>query len=440
MIHRLMLVLSIAVCLMSGLGTTAYAATSSTYTITIPSTLDVQNAGWNELTGGISAVGTLESGKALVITASSDNGFKFVNSDDNTQTVSYDFRASSTAATAITTWKFDSLSTDSTAQTAGIYVDDYTNKPGGTYTETVTFTAEIKQSSYEAQDGDTLTGSAVNNTLYAITKSNSRIPLTSDVYITVADGAAITLNSMDITTAGTSRSRAGITCEYDATIILSGNNIVRGGNYKYPGIHIASGKTLTIQGSGSLTASGNGPGAGIGAGFNDSAGNIVIKSGNITAIGGGSSAGIGGSYDSSCGNITISGGTITAWGGIDAAGIGSGYDSSCGNITISGGTITATGGALSPGIGTGNGTKTAVCESITITKGVTKVTATAGGGDWWSSEKVSIGPGDGSKCGKITIGGTVYWDLKSGSKTKYEFKNNGANILTQSTYTYEPGK
>ena len=64
------------------------AQAASTYTITIPSTLTVQNVGWNELNGGIQASGTLSSDAKLIITASSDNNFKFVNQSDSTQTVS----------------------------------------------------------------------------------------------------------------------------------------------------------------------------------------------------------------------------------------------------------------------------------------------------------------------------------------------------------------
>ena len=161
-----MLTLVLVIGLMSGTQQ-AYAAESSTYTITIPSTLDVVDSSWNELPGGITASGTLASGKMLLITASSDNGFKFVHSDNNTQTVSYDFCASSTDLTPITEWTFVSLSTDSTTQTAGINVEDLTDKLSGTYTETVTFTAEITDkiinlskltADYEAQDGDILTG------------------------------------------------------------------------------------------------------------------------------------------------------------------------------------------------------------------------------------------------------------------------------------------
>lgn len=398
----LMLTLALVIGLLPVMSLTAY-ATESTYTITIPSTLEVYDSGWNELEGGITASGTLASGKQLVITASSDNGFKFVHQTDNTQTVSYDFCASSTDLTPITEWTFDSLSTDSITQTAGINVEDITYKLGGTYTETVTFTAEIVDATidlstltaYEAQDGDILTGTAG-----------------ADAHITIADEATITLKDATITSINTSNKWAGITCEGDATIILSGNNKVKGGHMYYPGIHIASGSTLTIQGSGSLTVSSNGIGAGIGGGYNGiHCGNIVIEGGTISATGGNDGAGIGGASRSSCGNITISGGTITAKGGSYAAGIGGGHQTTCGNITISGGTITATGGDYAAGIGGGSETP---CGDITITTDVTSVTATKG-----SDAPNSIGAGRDSSCGTVTIGGTT-------------------GQRTESTYTYTP--
>jgi len=52
-----MLALALVIGLLPVMSFTAYAAESSTYTITIPSTLDVQASGWNELPGGISAAG-----------------------------------------------------------------------------------------------------------------------------------------------------------------------------------------------------------------------------------------------------------------------------------------------------------------------------------------------------------------------------------------------
>ena len=126
-------------------------------------------------------------------------------------------------------------------------------------------------------------------------------------------------------------------------------------------------KTVTIQGSGSLNASSNGSGAGIGGGIGFN-----------------------------CGNITITGGNITATGGNGRPGIGGGTEA-CGNITITGGTITATGGNAAAGIG---GSNTGNCGDITITSGVTRVTATKGN----NISPNSIGAGAFGTCGTVTFG------------------------------------
>ncbi len=275
-------------------------------------------------------------------------------------------------------------------------------------------------------------GGTVNlSTIYTnYTVSNGKIltgTLASNVKISIADGATVTLNNVTINgTNSDSYMWAGISCEGDATIILSGTNNVKGFHIHYPGIHVPTGKTLTIDGTGSLNASSNGMGAGIGGGQDIAYGNIVINSGNITATGGQNSAGIGCGYWATCGAITINGGNITATGGENGAGIGSGYESTCGNIEISGGTITATGGDSSAGIGssyrgtcgniiisggtitaTGSGSygggagigsgRTGDCGNINITSGVTQVTATKG------LNANSIGAGYGGKCGTVTI-------------------------------------
>ena len=211
-----------------------------------------------------------------------------------------------------------------------------------------------KNTDYTAQNGETLTGT-----------------LGANVKISIADGATVILNGVSINASGswTTGNYAGITCLGDATIILNGTNTVKGFYEEYPGIQAAAGKTLTIQGSGSLTASSNGWGAGIGGGWEIDCGNIEIQGGTITATGGTGCAGIGagnGGYNvASCGTITISGGTITATGGEAAAGIGSGTKSSCGNITITSGVthVTATKGEGANSIGAGvNGT----CGTVTI--------------------------------------------------------------------------
>ena len=149
---------------------------------------------------------------------------------------------------------------------------------------------------------------------------------------------------------------AGITCQGNATITLEGTNNVKGYNCLYPGIQAGPFGTLTIRGSGSLTATyggseANSQGAGIGAGSNQEVGTIVVESGVITAIGGTAAAGIGGGRENSrCGEIDITGGHIVAIAGNSsdgsyAAGIGTGDQGSCGGVYISGtATGTATGG------------------------------------------------------------------------------------------------
>lgn len=233
---------------------------------------------------------------------------------------------------------------------------------------------------YEAKDGETLTGT-----------------LGANVKISIAAGATVMLDGVTIDREDAYDYHfAGLTCLGNATIFLNGTNTVKGFDGYNPGIHVPAGYTVTIKGSGSLTASTSGSGAGIGGGDHIACGNIEIQGGTITATGNSGAAGIGGGPSASCGNITISGGTVTAQGGGSAAGIGSGDGGSCGTVTISGGTVEATGGLFAAGIGSGsNGSS---CGDITITSGVTLVTATKG----YLSPN-SIGAGDGGSCGTVSI-------------------------------------
>jgi hypothetical protein len=265
---------------------------------------------------------------------------------------------------------------------------------------------------YSAPDGTTLTGT-----------------LTGNYQISIADGATVTLDGAKIVgTNSPSFQWAGLTCEGDATIVLSKTNVVKGFYSSYPAIHVPAGKTLTIRGNGKLTASGNGNSAGIGGGFKVACGNIFVEGGTITATGGWG-AGIGAGYGASCGEIRIMDGIITAQGGNGSAGIGGGYNPEgntnglCGDILITGGTVTATGSEHGAGIGAGNnfpcgdirldgglvvatagnyaagigGAWMASCGDITITFGIDRVTATMG------ESAIHIGAGYGASCGTISI-------------------------------------
>ena len=131
--------------LLPALSSSALAADgdNSTYTLTIPSTLSVAKSGWNA-TSGISATGMLASGKKLTVTASSGDEFALVNQSDSTQKVGYKLATASTDTEATTSWTFDSLSSTATKKDMGIIVEDYSSKPAGTYTDTVTFTAKVE--------------------------------------------------------------------------------------------------------------------------------------------------------------------------------------------------------------------------------------------------------------------------------------------------------
>ncbi|WP_284438410.1 hypothetical protein [Prevotella communis] len=238
---------------------------------------------------------------------------------------------------------------------------------------------------YEAQDGDVLTGE------------------TTSCKVTIAAGATVTLDGVNITKYGYC-----IKCLGDATIILKdgSKNTLTGTSTDYPALSIGDANTtLTIQGS---------------------TGVLNVTSGNYCA-------GIGGGYsntNNTCGNIRIEGGVITAQGGNGGSGIGSDCgEATCGDIIITGGTITAKGGGYAAGIGTGNGRiAQVVCGNITIANTVTKVTATAG-----EEAPYSIGKGDGddATCGTVTIGGTKYWENKAAV-------NGGDTYLAQSPLIYDP--
>ena len=248
---------------------------------------------------------------------------------------------------------------------------------------------------------------------------------TTTYRIHIADGVALTLDGVNVNNQ--------IVCDGNAKIILasgSTNSVSCPAGALYSAIQAGpAGTTLTIVGSGTVTATGGPYGAGIGSGQGrfTTCGDIEISGGTVTATGGNYGAGIGSGHDSSCGKITISGGTVTAIGGFLAAGIGSGqgrsttcgdieisggtvtatsddsgaaigsggYYSSCGNISISGGTVTAMGGDAAAAIGSG---LEASCGDITIRKTVTKVTAKKG-----MYEAVSIGAGYDGSCGTVTI-------------------------------------
>ena len=158
-----------------------------------------------------------------------------------------------------------------------------------------------------------------------------------DLHITVSSGAAVSVSeNVDLYIEGSS-------------VLQSGENCA--------GIQKEDDGQLTIDGSGSLEATGGESGAGIGGAFHKPGNNITINGGKIVAqstTGNGWGAGIGGGNEGNGNNITINGGDVTATGGSEAAGIGGGIHASADNITINGGTVTAKAGGGAAAIGGGH--------------------------------------------------------------------------------------
>ena len=223
--------------------------------------------------------------------------------------------------------------------------------------------------------------------------------------LTIEDGAYITLNNANINDMGTlSGSWAALTCAGDAGITLQGQSTVEGFSANYPGIYVPVGKTLVIQGVGTLESTGGSSAAGIGAGANLSCGSILIdmeEEGVIYANGGSLSAGIGGTVTGDCDYIGIYGGQIFAYGGEAGAGVGSGYSgaggsSVCGPIEIGGYAILdAEGGDYAAGIGSG---AAGTCEGVVI-YGDADIIAKGG------LYAVGIGSGWRGTCGYVEISG-----------------------------------
>lgn len=238
---------------------------------------------------------------------------------------------------------------------------------------------------YIAQNGDVLTGTLAGN-----------------YKISIAAGASVELKDVTINGVNDGAYKwAGLTCLGNANITITGNNTVKGFYEDYPGIKAGpKNTTLTINGTGSLTATCGDYAAGIGSG-----------------------------WKTTCGAITISGGTVNASSSMYGAGIGSGYsNSSCGAITISGGTINASTNGWGAGIGSGfNST----FGSITITAGITKVQATTNDSNAWPIGK---GRSDQGSTGAVTIAGVTVtgrdWTSTSLPGLNFATSSTGSNNLT----------
>ena len=182
------------------------------------------------------------------------------------------------------------------------------------------------------------------------------------------DGSAaanVYLNNLKITSDGAAVSVSG-----DVVLIVEGESELHSGK-NHAGVEKANDNgTLTIIGSGKLSAYGGESGAGIGGGNSGAGSKIVIESGTIEAHGGSWGAGIGGGNGGAGSYITIRGGNVKAIPGREAAGIGGGFKGNGTDISIEGGTVHAESGGGNGGTAAiGGGRVEGNGENIQITGG-----------------------------------------------------------------------
>lgn len=180
--------------MMPGTTLKSYAADNSTdYVLTIPATLDVQQAGWNATDGLAAQVksgDTFSATKKLSVTASSANNWTLKSGDNS---VGYTLTTAS-GGSQTTTWVFsaDELNTSGgTTKAMGIVVDDYSGKPAGIYQDTVTFTASLVDASIPVSD------ITINNAPTEALYVNSTGTLTATVSPSNATDQTVTWTSSD---------------------------------------------------------------------------------------------------------------------------------------------------------------------------------------------------------------------------------------------------
>ena len=121
--------------------------------------------------------------------------------------------------------------------------------------------------------------------------------------ITVPDGVTVnvTLNGAVIDVSSTNYACAfAVAAGGTANITLSGTNALTSGDRR-AGLEVPENAAVTIDGDGSLDASGGYKGAGIGGGNGNNGGTITINGGTVTATGDGDGVGIGDGYGAGIG-------------------------------------------------------------------------------------------------------------------------------------------
>ncbi|MBR1736379.1 MAG: hypothetical protein IJ736_05115 [Firmicutes bacterium] len=121
----------------------------TSYVLTIPANMNNVQSGWNDLEGGINVKNenkTFSDKNKVKVTASSENEWNL--KLDDTNKISYELKSSEEAAETVNEWEFSAADLNKDGgetKNIGIEVAGYDdNVAAGDYTDTITFTAEVK--------------------------------------------------------------------------------------------------------------------------------------------------------------------------------------------------------------------------------------------------------------------------------------------------------
>lgn len=315
----------------------------------------------------------------------------------------------------------DSVQADTSGLNAIVYSKDGTSATY--YCNDFIVTGDVANCSWDQ------TNKVLNINGGTVTVSNTDKNTATSQRIYIQGTANVTLDGVNISSTTGAPIEIRDYNDTNVTLTLSSSNTLISQTANKAAIHKTRGQqgdssaaaTLTINGSGSLTAVGGSNAAGIGGGGQrGDTHNIIINSGTISAKGTGAAAGIGSSNDGSTWNIVIAGGKVTAngdpgigantynWQGVKDASITGGMviTTSYKGSTPTGGLVSTDGGktytvysdyTLSQDLSIADGGKLTVAEGAELT---------VAGGATLTNEGVLVN--DGTISGNLVNEGTIY--------------------------------
>ena len=199
--------------------------------------------------------------------------------------------------------------------------------------------------------------------------------------VALADQVTLTLFNASITGNATGSPIDAGACAQSCTLVLIGTNTAEAMGARVAGVHVPTAASLTIEGPGSLTATGYYGGAGIGSNYRESSGSIAINNAVINATGDNGGAGIGGGavqelgHSITQGPIVIENSAVTATGSSGALSVAGYIGYGGGGAGIGGGGGGSGSGAMKGGDA---GAVTIITSGVMATGGVGSYRSDAG--------------------------------------------------------------